>query len=369
MFNVCNGTTWACVLQTEENPALKIQQGVDIHECIAKINSLAPTELCNADLIFHCHNELQGRSVRDKFKYYVEPHGSSYRRDIDGRRLAKSDLKVNRRPQQVSRHIDSAVPSAPSKSLLNHDLYQGSKYSHRMQIERNATLCKDSSARTVEASSHTLQASRGRSSAPRGQGAGHQDLGDSHAGLDRASDDGSNSLPRVILTAFTEKLAFVNSTTERPEDSSSFHTPNETLEAHSTRSDSPCSSLRKDLHPPNFPECNASEGDQMSGVSQPPLETVAPVDEMLRTDSYATKQRPKRVEPRELQDLEGCGSISPIEERSSRKVSEQRSNFTIDTSSRVNASEDAFHLTAELNDEWKRLEMFHREVSAILFRK
>jgi hypothetical protein len=236
-------------------------------------------------------------------------------------------------------------------------------------MEGNTKLFKDSPARNVKASPHTLQASRGRSSATKGQGAAHQGKVISHAGLDRASDDGSNFHPPMTLTISTERLTLVNSKTERSEDSSSFHTPNETLETHSAQSDSPCSSFREDVHPPNFPEFNASEGDQMSGVSQPPLETLAQIDEVPQAKSYATTQRAKKVEPRELQGLEGCGSISPIEERSSRKVSEQRSNFTVDTSSRLNVSEDAFHLTAELNDEWKRLERLHREVHAILFRK
>ncbi|KAG0566378.1 hypothetical protein KC19_7G059400 [Ceratodon purpureus] len=216
---------------------------------------------------------------------------------------------------------------------------------------------------------------RGRNSATNGQGAVHPDKAISHAGLDRASDDGSNSHPPMTvtistekLTVSTEKLTLVTSRTERPEDSSSFHTPNETLETHSALSDSPCSSFRKNLHSPNFVEYNASEGDQMSGISQPPLETLDPID-VVGAESFVTTHRAKKVEHRVLQGLEGSGSISPIEERLSREVLERRSNCTTDTSSRLNASEDAFHLTPELNDEWKRLERLHREAHAILFRK
>jgi hypothetical protein len=364
---------WACGLQAEEKPTLKIQQGLDIHECIAKINSTIPTGSCNAD------------SVLQKVIHHLRPYKGSYHPDIDRRRFSKSDLKMDKSGDRrfSRRRVDSAVPFEPSKapslpktartddegSLLNYDLKRGSKHSHRMRMEGNTKLFKDSPARNVKASPHTLQASRGRSSATKGQGAAHQGKVISHAGLDRASDDGSNCHPPMTLTISTERLTLVNSKTERSEDSSSFHTPNETLETHSAQSDSPCSSFREDVHPPNFPEFNASEGDQMSGVSQPPLETLAQIDEVPQAKSYATTQRAKKVEPRELQGLEGCGSISPIEERSSRKVSEQRSNFTVDTSSRLNVSEDAFHLTAELNDEWKRLERLHREVHAILFRK
>ena len=280
-------------------PNLRVQQGVDIHESIAKINSLVPCK------------------------------GSSHH-GVNGRRLTRSDLKMDksrfRRSRGFSRHIDSAVPTAPSKVPS-----QPKMATIKIQV------------------------------------AGHLDIVISHAGLDQVSDDGSNSHPPATFTVSTEKLVLVNSRTERPEDSSSFHTPNETLETHSTHSDSPCSSFRKDLHLPSFPESNASEGDQMSSVSQPPLETIAPIDEVLGADSYATTQHTKGVELRELQGLEACGSISPIEERSSRKVSQQRSNFTMDTSRIL--STDAFHLTAEQNDEWKRLEMLHREVNAILFRK
>jgi len=156
------------------------------------------------------------------------------------------------------------------------------------------------------------------------------------------------------------------------EDSSSFHTPNETLDQSHSANSSPSSNFRRGLDPPPLSlDFLASEGDQMSGIGQPPLQT--PIDKVVRAESCAIRQPSSRVDPLELPDALGSGSVSPIAQTSRDQGSRHQLTCTIRTE-RLKASEDGAEdalerRKEEQKDEWEKLLQLSRTVKYILHRK
>lgn len=131
----------------------------------------------------------------------------------------------------------------------------------------------------------------------------------------------------------------------------SFHTPKETLETHSASS-SPCSSLREILGLAPVCDGNSSEGDQMSSISQP---SFLICEKEVASISCATTQIARVNVIVEPKGVEACGSVSPLTESSSRRVSDEHVQHSSDTSKLMVSGDLLERQKAELNKEWKGL--------------
>lgn len=145
----------------------------------------------------------------------------------------------------------------------------------------------------------------------------------------------------------------------------SFHTPKETLETHSASS-SPCSSLREILGLAPVSDGNSSEGDQMSSISQP---SFLISEKGVASISCATTQLARVNVIVEPKGVEACGSVSPLTESSSRRVSDEHVQHSSDTSKLMVSGDLLERQKAELNKEWKGLLDLASSVRNILHRR
>lgn len=404
-------------MQAVEEPLRITQKGVDIHQCIAKLNSLLPPEPRKPVPTRKSLTNSQSRTPAEALKYRTRRLRDSFPHDRDNDRRRLTSNSHDQWPDHLSRHGESSVePSAPSKvpsqpatkailgggrkikpsppkteeadgiigdgrSVRNHDLTNGIKHSHRGHQR---------SSRRVERAARFAQDTRGRCNATKVRVEGNPGSGDgfnrnreqmrerrklrrmrpSGGDFDKVGNhfERENHAFDPVTRPDSVREAVGSPGADGHEDSSSFHTPNETLDQSHSANSSPCSNFRRDLDPPPLSlDFHASEGDQMSGIGQPPLQT--PIDKVVGAESCAIRQPSSRVDPLELPDAVGSGSVSPIAERSRDQGPRQKLSYTIRTE-RLNAPEDALERRKEeQKDEWERLLQLSKTVQYILHRK
>lgn len=383
-------------MQAIDEPQSVIQEGVDIHQCIAQLNSLLPPEPRKPVPISSTLTKSKRETTIEALKY--RPH-----RPVE---LSPRDDRRRFTDERASRHVEnsSKVLSVGTKGILGdgRNIRQTRKKTaeanhtrgderHFKPSQRNGRSIEHSqpikqplrdsprSIRQLERAAKVAQDAHATKGIP-GEGMSSicmdQGSGDEvnrrveqrrkrwklHRTKPAASDDDNSEQENHAPDPVPLPDSVGSPEADGHGDSSSFHTPKESLDHGDSANSSPCTKLRKDLDPPPLSlDIQTSEVDQMSSIGQPPLPT--PSRKLERDDSSSMKESSNKVDPLESSpDVIGSGSESPTAERSG--------DHLVTKPERRYASEDALERhKEEQKDEWERLLRLSRTIKYILHKK
>lgn len=314
-----------------------------------------------------------------------EEHANSHRRfqlygsDANGQRFEKVDSwresrKSHRRPEQpnvqvASQPVSKHIPTQPSPASFQVPHHSGEPIretkitgvglSKRSTLAANFDRPSSSEPKCKRIVDHATQDV-------------NVHLRQSNANTHVSKrNHGSQTQPLSAATGHHRPVSVPSKPPFTPQDdisedsTPSFHTPRETLETRSASS-SPCSSLREILSLAPVCDGNTSEGDQMSSISQP---SFLISEKEVASISCATTQLARVNVIVEPKGVEACGSVSPLTERSSRRVSDEHVQHSCDTSKLMASGDLLERQKAELNKEWKELLDLASSVKNILHKR